>query len=202
MKKITFLFVMGFLALSFKSFSQIKVSSTGDVGINNTSPAYQLDVSGDLRVKDGSNEFFFTSGEFYPATSSFIKLGRLNNEWYELHATNAYFQQYTVYSSDEHMKTDIKGLSSSKGKIKELRPVKYKFKSGLTEHDPGEQIGLIAQEVQPVFPEIVVTKNNGELGIRYTALIPVLIKAMQEQQDEIDDLKARIDKLESSKKQP
>ena len=62
-----------------------------------------------------------------------------------------------------------------------------------------EQIGLIAQELQDVFPEVVVENEEGDLGVRYTALIPVLIKAFQEQQEEIDDLKDRIEKLESAK---
>jgi hypothetical protein len=61
-------------------------------------------------------------------------------------------------------------------------------------------MGFIAQEVQPVFPEIVTKQKDGSLGIRYTELIPVLVKAFQEQQAEIDDLKARIGKLEAAGK--
>ena len=59
---------------------------------------------------------------------------------------------------------------------------------------------FIAQEMQKIFPEIVVEDKNGVLGIRYTELIPVLVKAFQEQQQVIDDLKARVEALEAAKK--
>lgn len=209
MNKNLFFFILGFLALSLNSFSQIKVNSSGYVGIDNTNPIYQLDVSGDLRVTDGSNGFIYNSGELYPSSTN-VKLGRLSNEWDELHAYSAYFHQYTVYSSDKNLKKDIKTLESTKLKLTELRPVKYKFKAVLTGDEEAdtkkikqaeiEQIGFIAQEVQEIFPEIVVANDDGDLGIRYTALIPVLVKSLQEQQAEIDDLKARIEKLEAAKK--
>jgi hypothetical protein len=59
--------------------------------------------------------------------------------------------------------------------------------------------GIRSQEVQKVLPSIVLTENNAEktLGIKYTELIPVLTKAVQEQQAEIDALKAQVAALEA-----
>lgn len=206
MKRIILLTVAAIFALSLNSFSQIKVSSTGKVGINNTSPSYQLDVDGDFRVSSNGYDIIFDYGELRPDNCGWSSLGQSGYEWQELHAYDAYFYYYTVYYSDENTKTDIRDLTTSKNKLKALRPVKYKLKEkkkvkeGEPEQPIQEQMGFIAQEIQKIYPEIVAENKDGMLGVRYTALIPVLVKAFQEQQTEIDDLKARIEKLESDKK--
>ncbi len=210
MKKFTFLFVLGFLALSLSSFSQIKVNSTGKVGINNTSPSYQLDVSGTFRVSDSGDEITFQYGSLSPSYSSYSMLGDYGRMWEELYASQAYFNYNPIILSDMNAKTDVKDLPDAKSKLLVLRPVSYKLKpkykgnekadAKIAEKAAKDQLGLIAQEVQEVFPEIVSEREDGTLGIRYTELIPVLIKAVQEQQDEIDDLKARIEKLENATK--
>jgi hypothetical protein len=58
------------------------------------------------------------------------------------------------------------------------------------------KIGLLAQEVQSVFPELVKTANNsdGTLSLNYQGMIPVLLNAIKEQQAQIDELKALIKK--------
>ncbi|MCE4564665.1 tail fiber domain-containing protein [Maribellus sp. CM-23] len=210
MKKTTFLFILGFLALSFNGFSQIKVNSTGKVGINNTSPSYQLDVNGTFRVNDGGSELTFQYGTLSPSYSSYSMLGDNGSMWEELYATQAYFNYNPVIMSDINAKTDIRDLPNIKSKLLLLHPVYYKLKPKLKGDEKAdakiaqkaatEQLGLIAQEVQKIIPEIVTEKEDGTLGIRYTEFIPVLIKAVQEQQAEIDDLRARIEKLEGSKK--
>ncbi len=185
------------------SYSQINVSSTGKVGLNKTSPSYQLDVSGDLRVSDSGDDLIFENGDLYPDAGS-SSLGTYSYMWDYLYAYEAYFYYYETYYSDKRLKTDIKDLDSSIDKLLALRPVKYKMKdkenidkSIEDSNTEIEQMGLIAQEVQEIFPEIVTEDKEGILGIRYTALIPILIKAFKEQQEEIEDLKSRLEKLES-----
>jgi hypothetical protein len=58
------------------------------------------------------------------------------------------------------------------------------------------KIGLLAQEVQTVFPELVKTANNSEgtLSVNYQGMIPVLLNAIKEQQAQIKELKALIKK--------
>jgi hypothetical protein len=58
------------------------------------------------------------------------------------------------------------------------------------------KIGLLAQELQAVFPELVKTANNSEgtLSINYQGMIPVLLNAIKEQQTQIEELKALIKK--------
>ncbi len=209
MKKFTFFFISALLALSFNGLSQIKVSSTGKVGINTTSPTYQLDINGTFRINDGESTLTFQYGALSPSYSSYSTLGDYGTMWEELYATQAYFNYNPVIMSDVNAKTDIRDLPNVKSKLLLLHPVYYKLKpkfkgdekadAKIAEKAATEQLGLIAQEVQKIIPEIVTEREDGTLGIRYTELIPVLIKAVQEQQAEIDDLKARIEKLESDK---
>ena len=93
-------------------------------------------------------------------------------------------------SSDRRLKENIVKTPYGLEEVLKLNPVTYRFKSnGLN------QIGFIAQEVLPLLPE-VVTGTEGDiekgetLGITYSSLIPVLTKAIQEQQKIIEELKS------------
>jgi Chaperone of endosialidase/YadA head domain repeat (2 copies) len=102
-----------------------------------------------------------------------------------------------VHSSDGRFKQDIEDLTYGLNEILELRPVSYYWKS--EPNGSQRSIGLIAQEVQPILNELISINENRDstLGVNYTELIPVLIKAIQEQQQMIDGLKYKLESLES-----
>lgn len=59
------------------------------------------------------------------------------------------------------------------------------------------QIGFLAQDIQKIIPEAVVEPANGDpLGMKYNELIPVLVKAIQEQQKKIDELEKMVKSLQ------
>jgi len=127
-------------------------------------------------------------------------------------------------ASDERLKTDIIDLSSENvaEKVSQLRPVQYRYLSaeelrsrGLpaSHFEEGENVGLLAQEVESIFPELVSEvahilneREAQELGaeaeigttkaIDYQGLIVALIAAIQEQQQKTEELEARIEALE------
>jgi hypothetical protein len=77
-----------------------------------------------------------------------------------------------------------------------LRPVAFKYKR---DHEPGglAQYGLIAEEVAEIYPELVVYDDEGRpQAIRSQLLDPLLLNEIQKQRREIEDLKARLEKLE------
>jgi hypothetical protein len=197
MKRII-LFVVCFI--SFLSVqAQLKVISNGYVGINNTSPTYQLDVSGNFRVDDGGVELFYRHGDLY--STSYSQLGIYSDPWTELYVELAYFWYDPIILSDQNMKKDIRDMQDVKSKFSLLRPVVYKLNKEAMKADGkndriGDQYGLIAQEVRELFPEIVTENEKGLTGIRYTELIPVMIKMIQSQQQEIDLLKTQVSKLQ------
>ena len=77
----------------------------------------------------------------------------------------------------------------------QLNPVTYRWKED--SEDENLKYGLIAQEVEKIFPDMVFGKE-GEKTISYDSLIPVLIKSIQEQQQEIEQLKKEIQSLKNN----
>ncbi len=96
-------------------------------------------------------------------------------------------------SSDRRLKKNITPLPSVLSRLLELRPMRYHFLD--TPDDATKSFGLIAQEVQPLFPDVVGEKN-GYLSMNYGALGIIAIKAIQEQQVEIENQNAKIELLE------
>lgn len=92
--------------------------------------------------------------------------------------------------SDRRIKKDIVRLDQSLEKLTRLNGYSYKYneKAAFTTTDK-KYLGLIAQEVQREFPELVQEGGDGHLTLDYIGLIPVLIEAIKEQQVEIDALK-------------
>jgi len=93
--------------------------------------------------------------------------------------------------SDASLKTDIRPLDDPLSKLLSLKGVLYKWKN--RPPDSPDQIGLIAQEVEPYFPEIVVTDVNGLKSVRYSRLVVPLIEVLRTLCLEIEGLKQRID---------
>ena len=100
-------------------------------------------------------------------------------------------------SSDIRFKEAIEPIESALDGVARLRPVRYRFREG-TGHPTEPQIGLIAQEVEQVFPELVARDAQGYLSVAYTDLAVVLVRAMQEQQSQIAALKAEVAALRAA----
>ena len=61
----------------------------------------------------------------------------------------------------------------------------------------GHDVGIIAQEVEKVLPEVVETRENGYKAVKYEKLTALLIQAVNEQQNQIEDLTTKINWLEN-----
>ena len=85
--------------------------------------------------------------------------------------------------SDENLKKDISTVDGAVDKVKQLRGVAYTW-----EESEEKSIGVIAQELREVLPELVSESENG-LSVNYNGIIGVLIEAIKEQQRQIDELK-------------
>jgi hypothetical protein len=66
--------------------------------------------------------------------------------------------------------------------------------------DGKQKIGVLAQDIQKVFPELVTTDDKDMLAVNYQGLVPVLINALKEQQSEIDELKEMFKELITNQK--
>lgn len=105
-----------------------------------------------------------------------------------------------VSPSDVRWKEQVKTLDHSLEKVNKLRGVSFEWKDKAK--GTGKQIGLIAQEVEKVFPEVVSADNEGYKSVAYDKLVGVLVESIKElkaQKDtEIAALKAEIEALKAS----
>jgi len=106
-----------------------------------------------------------------------------------------------VACSDIRFKQDIKPLHNSIDKIEQLNGVSYELRKDEfpeKNFDDGRQIGLIAQNVEKVFPELVKTDSEGYKAVAYQNMVAVLIEAIKEQQSSIEELKKEVELLKTS----
>jgi len=113
----------------------------------------------------------------------------------DVYVANTLTAQELAQESDKRLKKDITPTKYDLKSVLKLNPVDYKLKS-----NNKDQTGFIAQEVRDVIPELINgiegDLEKGEtLSINYIGLIPVLTKAIQEQQSQIDNQAATIDAL-------
>jgi hypothetical protein len=130
----------------------------------------------------------------YSSKSNQIRLGNTD-------ITNAYIQVKWSYASDIKWKESIRELPYGLSFVNKLKPVDYIRKNN---ENRTREAGFIAQDVEALLKELGIENSGlvskgyeGSLELRYSDFIPVLTKAMQEQQTIIDELKTRIEALEN-----
>jgi hypothetical protein len=132
-------------------------------------------------------------------------LGNDDFRFWQVHTYELWLAGTQITSSDMRFKKNIESENNALPKLMMLRPVNYDMVPAEDDKSPENKKeimiekgknkhGLIAQEVQQVYPELVHQNANGYLGVDYQSLIPLLLKAIQEQQAQIDSLKVLIKK--------
>jgi hypothetical protein len=91
-------------------------------------------------------------------------------------------------NSDIRLKNINSHIENAVEKLSTLQTINFCYKNDKTNK---QNLGLIAQEVEKIFPELIDKDGEDMLGVRYTELVPVLIKAIQELKAEIDELKIK-----------
>jgi hypothetical protein len=98
-------------------------------------------------------------------------------------------------TSDKRLKENIKPLDSALDKVLQINGVSFDWKE-LTEKEKktihgnqGHDVGVIAQEIEEVLPEVVTTRDSGYKAVKYEKIVPLLIEAIKEQQKQIEELK-------------
>ena len=101
-------------------------------------------------------------------------------------------------SSDMKFKTNITNITNPLTQLQQLRGVTFEWNKTAypdIEFSDGGQYGLIAQEVEKVFPNMVKTDENGDKAVAYYQLIPVLLEAIKQQQQQINTLQQEVANL-------
>lgn len=175
------------------------VTTTGQMWINNASPTIYFkdtDHRGAM-LHNNSNLFYILRGCEATNSTTWCQVGGVWPFVINLE-TNAITTGGSITAtSDIRLKTNIKPLpENTLDKVQQLRGVYFNWK---TEADMGNarQIGVIAQEVEKIFPELVITSPDGYKAVGYDRLGPILIEAIKEQQVEIDSLKSQVTDLKN-----
>jgi hypothetical protein len=168
--------------------------------------SYNYGVHGSATGGHANYGGYFEASGGLPSSSN-IGISASGSTWAGYFGGSTY-STGTYQGSDLKLKSDIKPLTNALDKINQLKPSTYNYKTdeyGFMNLPQGTQTGLIAQELELVFPELVKEvkefnhfDENGKViattpsfkSVNYTGLIPVLIGAIQEQQQQINELKA------------
>jgi len=196
------------------------IDNTGNVGIGTTNPSVKL------HIQDGNTGFLFKdSGSTSGYTTTFsedntgLKIGHnsgsrdiqfqtnsntkmtihadgnvgigTTNPGERLEVNGNVKASAFLYSSDINLKQNIQNIPNALQKIQQLNGVYFQWKESSK-----DGVGVIAQDIEKVFPELVATDpNTGLKSVSYGNLVAPLIEAIKEQQKQIDELKAEIEVL-------
>lgn len=133
----------------------------------------------------GQFSYFADSGT---GTNQIARLDASGNMWFK----GRLFPDGGVNGliSDRRVKTDIRPLESSLARLLEVRGVRFRWLDPT--RGEGDQLGLIAQEVEAVFPELVTQLSDGHKRLDYIGLIAPLVDAVREQQQQIVGLRREL----------
>ncbi|MFA6329305.1 MAG: tail fiber domain-containing protein [Candidatus Micrarchaeia archaeon] len=154
----------------------------GSVGIGTSSPSAALHVVNNKSLPYTGLEIQDSSEGLYRQ----IYLGYAGNLYFYNGANEGYLSSAGAWTSasDASYKKDVRDIHYGLADLMLMQPRSYLMKS-----DNSSQVGFVAQELEKVVPE-VVSGEDGRKGIAYGQLSAVIVKAVQEQQEEIDALKA------------
>jgi hypothetical protein len=96
-------------------------------------------------------------------------------------------------SSDERLKDNIQNIENPIEKVQSLKGVTWDWNDNADEVQQSlPNVGVIAQDVEKVLPQLVTDRDNGFKGVDYAKLTGLLIEAVKDQQKQIDELKSKL----------
>jgi len=196
-----------FMNFGTNATERMRIGSGGDVGIGTTAAAARLHVAesannseadAHFRIEGaGYSAFHWLDGTaYYIGQNSAIRQVRIyaGAETSGVALTNGATSFGTF--SDERLKNDLEPINNGLQKLIDLRCVSYRLKD-VDAEDSKKKLGVIAQDLVDKVDEVIDTSKRSDnddteyMSVRYTELIPVLIKAIQELSEKNDALEAQ-----------
>jgi hypothetical protein len=188
------------------------ILKNGNIGINTSTPTAPLTFSQDLQKKIilftgplGDAGFSTSPGQirihaddpntnlvfgYDNRTTGFVENMRIYGSNGNMLVRGSVTANSSFYTSDIRYKKNLQPINNALQRITQLQGYNYYWKD--KEQDTSLQSGVIAQEVQKIFPELVHADDKGYLSVNYVGLIPYLIQSTKEQQVQINNQSTEI----------
>ena len=201
---------------SDNTVTRMVIKYDGKIGMGTTSPARNLEI-------ENNGSYVGLKIQNTDATSAWSILEKNNNMFtifqdvegyhrltidstgnvgigtttpaYKLHVYGRIKTSGITESSDERLKENINDLTASLEKVLQLRGVTYNWKDK-TDYSSATQIGLIAQEVKNIIPELVDQDQEGFYSVQYSHLVPLLVEAIKELNSLLNQTQNNVHNLE------
>jgi len=185
---------------------KMRIDSNGDVAIrttdttaaltvsqtDNDNPVARFDIAcGALNAIVGM-QLRVTAGTANAANKYFLQGDDNGNTRVELRTDGSIYSSYYTITSDERLKENIEDCEPMLEKLKQVRIVDFDWKENAGPE--GRQRGVIAQEIESIFPELIHQPKEYK-EFKKTEMTPILVKAIQEQQEQIEALQSEINTL-------
>ncbi|MCF2496852.1 tail fiber domain-containing protein [Dyadobacter chenhuakuii] len=182
----------------------LTIMRNGNIGLGNNvvDPQFSVDMAGRARIRYNGS----TAGVYFDnsqnATDGFVgmkvdtEIGFYLKGWrfWVTDQGNGYLNGNLIQTSDRRLKTNIQPFKSSLRKVNSLQGYHYNWEDKTK--DQTLQTGLIAQEVEQVFPELVSTNKDGYKSVNYIGLVPHLIESVKELKSKTDEIAVLCKELE------
>jgi len=159
-------------------------------------------TTGDLTITNNANDqdVIFQSDNGSGGTTAYITLDGSEGTVEIAKATNvdgtltSTGDVVAFYSSDKRLKDNIEPIEDPLEKMDKIGGYTFIWNDKQSTYE-GHDIGVIAQEIQEVLPELVTERDNGYLAVKYEKIVPLLIESIKELKQEVDDIKQKCDCL-------
>ena len=156
-----------------------------------------IDCNSSFQYYSKSNGNSPVSDVFVVNSKGQVGIG-ISDPSYKLHVLGNAYTTGLWESSDQRFKKNITNIKNAISLIMKLKGVTFEWRTDdypEMDFDHGRQLGLIAQEVETIMPELVHTDANGYKSVSYDKLTALLIEGMKEQQTRLEVLEKKVDRL-------
>ena len=200
--------------------SRLSINNNGNVGIGTINPISRLDLAGgnnwdlnntngDFSIGNSTYRLKFgialdgggagAAGIRAPTGVQILNLAAGSSAGLSLFGNgNATLAGTLTQNSDRRLKKNIIPLENTLDKLQNLGAYSYQWIDET--RDQNTQIGLIAQEVEKIYPNLVKEDTNGYKSVNYIGLVPILIEALKEQQSQIYELQMQLKEIVTKKR--
>ena len=180
--------------LRFKKGSNITLSESGGVITIASTDTNTQNSRADLGIDTGDDVVFGSVKADDTTASTSTTTGALRSDG-GLGVAGAIYAGDDIvafYSSDKRLKDNIKPIENPLDKISKISGNTFVWNDNHEVYNGTKDVGVIAQEIEEVLPELVTTRDNGYKAVKYDKIVALLIESIKELKEEVEDLKKQI----------